>query len=119
MSFLRGIYSTFLSNVSLELNLAPIFLLYDANSDVYSLLYASTNYLYFDTAQTVSSDQLRSVLFAKLAGISIPDLINTARTELSTKYSLFHLHLLGVQFNVLKTPNIVYGGLGYTSCCQC
>ena len=120
MSFFRGIYDIFLSNVSLEINISPVFILWNGNTQSYSCLYASNNFFLFEESQTISNDNLKSIFFSKLSNLNMQDVINKAQAELASKYDYFEIYLVALQLSILKTPNIIYGfskKLGSTTCC--
>ena len=102
MRFFRGIFDLYLSNQAILINVSPTLILYDESQNHYNLLYASTNFFFWENAKSIHNQQTKDIFFSDLSNIDLRSELNKATAALSEKYESMELILIALHFRSVK-----------------
>ena len=120
MRFVRGCITHFLNGVPFYLNVSPVIMVWNANTNVYTLCYASQNYFWFSPAFVCHSDASLSSFYMNFASTDLNEKMAEARLALSSKYEGSDQMLISLLFSVTRAPNVIWGAnySGVIPCCS-
>lgn len=118
MRFTRTCFNTYLNNATLAVNISPVLLLFNAETQEYHVLYASHNFHFFPNARQIHNANTKALFFADLAMFNLQEQLLAAHQSLSSKYENCEITILSLFLSITRLPNLAYGYDGVAKCCS-